>query len=300
VTGRSAMAEAHAWVGFLETRGKQVAWNFKEGRYPEMQFMRGDVTDPQTRQRITESDVSLLAALAGSKPADRLASIALRKSRDLLAPDQQMSLLTKAINLSPGNRGAWMVLAEMGAASKLSDQQMQKVTEVVSQFAAKQYPDFAADVLLLMNSGRGTDQQLKALDAARNLFRDRPDLVAEIRLTQAKLLTDAKRTPEALSAYGQVLAGNRQFGPILLAALQQLETLLKQQNDLPRLAAAYKQTWEAMPTPQITVGAAGTPYFQIGQRYIAVLKEQGNSAEATRVQTRLDALNRPASKKPGY
>jgi tetratricopeptide (TPR) repeat protein len=300
VSGRSAMAESHAWVGFLDLRGKQVYWNFKEGRYPEMQFMRGDVTDPQTRRRITESDVSLLAALAGSKPADRLASVALRKSRDLVAPEQQMALLTKAINLSPGNRGAWMVLADLGAASKLSEQQMTKVTEVVTQFAAKPYPDFAAEALMRMNSGRGTDQQIKALDAARNLFRDRPDLVAEIRLAQAKLLTAAKRTPEALNAYGQVLAGNRQFGPILLTALEQIEALLRQQNELPRLSAIYKQTWEGMPTPQITVGAAGTPYFIIGERYIAVLKQLGNEPEATRVQSRLDAVNRPATKKPGY
>ena len=118
-TGQAEQDSAHAWVGFLEQQGKRVRWNFQEGRYPEMNFWRGDVQDPQTRQRVTDSDVSLLAELAMTKPADRLASIALCKSHDLFPAEKQAGLYTKAINMSPGNRDAWEALADLGARRKL-------------------------------------------------------------------------------------------------------------------------------------------------------------------------------------
>ncbi|MCA9304254.1 MAG: hypothetical protein KC996_09035, partial [Phycisphaerales bacterium] len=46
---RAAGADvSHAWIGFLETKGRSRAWNFDEGRYEAYQNLRGQIRDPQT------------------------------------------------------------------------------------------------------------------------------------------------------------------------------------------------------------------------------------------------------------
>ena len=108
-----------------------------------------------------------------------------------------MALYTKAVNLSPGNRGAWESLAALGADRKIATADLPKITEVVTQFASKAYPDFAFEILTRVNSGLGTAEQIKALDASRKLFAARPDLVAEVRLAQADLMRQEKRYNDA-------------------------------------------------------------------------------------------------------
>ena len=98
-----------------------------------------------------------------------------------------------------------------------------------------------------------------------------------------------------MNLFGQVLNSNRGAGPILLDTLKQLEPILKQSNPA-RLAEIYKQTWSAMPQPQTSGYVRTTPYYLIGERYVALLQQMGQDAEAQRVQARLDAINRPPPK----
>lgn len=74
--GRSAQI-GHAWVGFLQQRGRRTGWNFDSGRYKAYQGVRGVVMDPQTRQRVPDSFVSLRAELIGTSAGQRHAAIAM-------------------------------------------------------------------------------------------------------------------------------------------------------------------------------------------------------------------------------
>ena len=39
----------HAWIGYLEVRGREAAWNLESGRYDAYKNVRGVAADPQTR-----------------------------------------------------------------------------------------------------------------------------------------------------------------------------------------------------------------------------------------------------------
>lgn len=288
--GGAMEGTAHAWVGFLEMKGGRATWNFSEGRYPELQYWRGAVQDPRTRERITDSDVALLAELLNSSPQDRMLSSALCKASGLVAPERRGDLLVRAINLSPGNRTAWAMLAQLGADRQLSDAQMTTAMQVVAKFAAKPYPDFAFAMIRTLNSGRGSDQQMRALKEARSLFPQRPDIQATIRLTEGDLLRDQKKPAPALAAYAEVLQRYNNAGPIVLEALDRVDALLREHNELRRLADVYRDAWQRFPQPTRGGYIRSTPYYLVAERYLAVLNEIGNTAEAERVKQRLDAL----------
>ncbi len=284
-----ASETAHAWVGYLDTRGRTIAWNFSEGRYAEHLYWKANVQDPQTRAMITDSDVGLLAEAARTNERDRLASRALCKVADLADPHAVFALYRRAIELSPGNREAWMQLAQLGAELRLSDAQLAAMTQVIANFAAKSYPDFALEILQKLHSGRGTQQRMQVLKQAREMFK-RPDLVASIRLAEGDLLRDQQRPSAALAAFGEVLTQYHNAGPITLAALQRIETLLRENNELRRLAAIYAQAWQRLPVPTASAYARSTPYCLVGQKYVTVLEELGESAEARRVRSRLNSV----------
>ena len=89
-TTASSAEVGHAWVGFLQTKGDKLFWNFDVGRYEEYKGIRGNVEDPQTREEIPDSYVSLLAELLGSpahrtKTVDRQNSIAVTDAAIRLA-----------------------------------------------------------------------------------------------------------------------------------------------------------------------------------------------------------------------
>jgi hypothetical protein len=288
--GGAMEGTAHAWVGYLELRGGRAAWNFNEGRYPELQYWRGAVQDPRTRDRVTDSDVALLAELLNVAPQDRAFSTALVKASDLVEPQQRADVFMRAINLSPGNRDAWAMLAQLGADRKLTDAQMTKAMQVVAKFAAKPYPDFAFAMIRTLNAGRGTEQQVRALKDARALFGQRPDIQASIRLAEGDLLRDQKKPAAALATYAEVLQRYNNAGPIVLEALDRVDALLREHNELAKLAQIYRDVWQRFPQPTRGGYLRSTPYYLVAERYMNVLNEVGDAAEAGRVQQRLNGL----------
>jgi hypothetical protein len=141
-----------------------------------------------------------------------------------------------------------------------------------------------------LNSGRGNEQQMRALKDARALFPQRPDIQAAIRLTEGDLLKDQKKPAPALAAYAEVLQRYNNAGPIVLEALDRTDALLREHNELRRLADVYRDAWQRFPQPTRGGYIRSTPYYLVAERYMAVLNEIGNTAEAERVKQRLDAL----------
>lgn len=281
----------HAWVGYLHADRGRIAWNFQEGRYEDMMFWTGEVTEPQTRQRISEADVALLAELQGTTPAQRLASIALVRSADIAKQEQLPNLYTRAITLSPGNRAAWMGLADLGAQHKLSPAQEAAVGDVLARFALQKYPDFVYRVYRKLYSGREGMDQVTALGNLARLFPNRPDLLADIRIDQGDLLRKLKKEEEAFAAYGEVLTNDIKAGPIVLRAMDRVDEMLRGIGQTQRLAAIYKQVWARLTMPEASAYARSGPYFILGRRYAALLDELGDHMDAGSVRDRLNSLN---------
>jgi hypothetical protein len=279
--------ELHGWVGFLQPTGKSASWNFNEARYAAMLFWTGQVNDPQGGPPLSDADVSLMSELTSTAAEKRLASVMLYKSRDLLPPEQSAELFMKSIDLSPGNRQAWMGLAALGSEHKLDLQQTDRVTGVVHRFAVERYPDFAFAVYRKIISGRTVEEQLAAMTVIGRQFQLRPDLVATVEMAKGDLLRDNNRAREALAAYQQAMSDPTRIGLVLVEAAARADALLRAGGDMQKLVALYKSAWARTPTPQPSGYADLTPFCVIGHKYAEVLKQTGDQATAANVERRV-------------
>jgi tetratricopeptide (TPR) repeat protein len=290
-TGQSGAGNyAHAWAGFLNTTGESIAWDFDEARYKEDLFWEADINSPQTHDSLTDAEVGLLAQLTNYSPADRLASSLLGKMSDL-APDRRAELFMRAIDLSPGNRGAWVSLATLASSGKLSSDQMEMVSAAVQKYLVKAYPDFGYEMLVKMSAGVPADQQVAALSRIGGMFADRPDLEARLSIRQGDLLHASGKDDDAIAAYGQALTSDLDAGPVILTALNKVDKILRDRNDLGRLLKVYDQVWHAMPVPPASARVSELPYFIVGQQYANLLEGAGREQDATAVRTQLQGIS---------
>lgn len=280
----------HAWVGYLSTRGAESAWDFDEGRYPENRYWKGNAIDPQTREHISDADISMLAELSRTQPRERMTSAALTKAADLVSPGIQPAVLMQAINLSPGNRRAWTRLAELAAQRQLTGKQLSEFTAVVNKFAVKEYPDFAFKLLKVANSGRGGAEQLKALEEMEHTFAMRPDLQADIYIALGDLYQSQKQPNEAFAAYDHVLDQYSNMPPVVVEALDHLDKMLREMKEMPLLSEVYGSIWKRMPQPDTSIAIKGTAFYRIGERYERLLIDLGDTNTAQNVRSRLESM----------
>jgi hypothetical protein len=290
-TGESGAGNfAHAWTGFLTGNGQNVSWDFDEARYKEDLFWEADIDSPQSQEPMTDAEVGLLAQLPDFSPAARLASSLLAKMYDL-APNQHAELMMRAVDLSPGNRGPWLALASMGSTGKLTDAQMEDVSQAIQKYLVKPFPDFAYEMLVKMSAGIAADQQVTALGRIGAMFPDRPDLQARICILQGDLLHTAGKDDEAISVYGQALTSDLDAGPVILSALDRVDKILRGRNDLDRLLRIYDQIWHRMPAPAVSAHVTELPYFIVGKHFAKLLDETGHPQDAAAVRTQLQSLS---------
>lgn len=281
----------HAWVGYLKVQGRNtVLWDFNEGRYVEHLYYRGNVTDPQTRRGISDSDVAMLAELQNTTPDGRLQSVALCKLVDKAPADAAYDLYVKAITLSSGNRSAWLGLADLGANKKLSVDQLNRVAGVVQKFAATRYPDFALAMVRRLTSGQPEAEQIEILEKFRSSFRTRPDILAWLRVEQGDLFKAMDKPREAMAAYMDVLNNSLWAGPIVITALDRVDILLRNAGETRRLPAIYKQVFERMPKPQPSAMIMSTPFWSVGQKYASLLRELGDVRGAQSLDSQMSGM----------
>jgi len=60
---------AHAWLGFFQY--SDARWNFDVGRFESYKGVQGRIIDPQTRERVPDTHVGLLAEMAATNPQGR-------------------------------------------------------------------------------------------------------------------------------------------------------------------------------------------------------------------------------------
>ncbi len=75
----------HAWVGYLEKRGRRVAWNFNHGRYRDYQNIKGEIKDPTSGKTVADGVVGLTAELYGTSDAERFVAVAMTDAARRLA-----------------------------------------------------------------------------------------------------------------------------------------------------------------------------------------------------------------------
>ena len=323
--GRSAEV-GHAWVGYLLTRGKRGFWDFSAGRYPSYQGVQGVTINPQTRQLIPDSVVSLQAELIGRPAKDRhsaaaltdaasrlielagtepddLAALPLGSNNDaatvkprrsapgrLRHPDGALDLLETGLRNCPGYAPGWVVVRDLAADDELSLKQKKFFSEVLLKLCGKHYPDFAWEVLEPMIKTVDDEKEQDVLwSKTFNVFSHRFDLAARVRMAQGQMWEDAGEVKKAGRCYHDVITRYANAGPFVIEALNKTGTMLEAANQADRVAKLYQETWSSIHPPKQMASPFRTQsnWYRVGMLYLDRLEATDQPKHAEVVRKKI-------------
>jgi transglutaminase-like putative cysteine protease len=312
---------SHAWVGFLQTDGRNGWWNFDSGRYEAYRGVRGNVMDPQTRKAIPDSYVSLLGELIGTKPPDRQNAVALtdaaarlseleKVAADIPAPladdvqptsirkaarasesASELALLELALHQSAGYAPAWFGVRDLAVANKLSLADKRRWADLLLRLGAKRYPDFTLAILSPMIATIPDAKEQDRLWAnVFNLFQSRFDLAANIRMQEAAMWEAQSDPDKAGLCYMDVINRYANAGPFVIDALKGAEKVLVNSKRQDKVVTLYEQTWSHIKPPKEMAGQFMTQsnWYRVGKLYAKKLEESGDGAKSKSVLAQLD------------
>lgn len=320
-SGRGSQT-AHAWVGFLEQRGRQIAWNFDNGRYDEYKGVRGRILDPVAGGVISDGYLSLLADFASvpeirRRHAGALTDAAALLSDEIAGPqldrrvmsggapwndaaqpvrtpglDARLELTETALRLCPAYLPAWRQIHEMCFSSGFGYAHKSRWAGIASRLCGRDHPDFLYDTIMIMIS---TEQDHKTrydlLESSANMFGRRLDLAAGIRLEQGRILSRQGNQNQAWRMYQGVIAEFANEGRWAIYAANELEKMLVAAG---RPASEVAEVWERVHRSSRRPSSSNTSPFasqsnwaQSGQKYAQWLERAGRSNDAQRVRRQL-------------
>jgi hypothetical protein len=242
--------------------------------------------------------VSVTAKAYSTRAEDRMLSLALLKSRDLVDPKDVGELLKLAIKTSPANREAWEAMADRCGKADVAGMERKRALDMIENFALGKYDEFALHLLLRMAEGLGPRERKNALDHTAQVFAKRQDLLAQVRLAQGDLARDNDQPAQAADIYRRMIRENPENGPAIIDALSRLEDTAQDTGDWIELAKTFRQVWPTMKKPDEPSGYAWTtPWFIIGTHYAGVLEKAGDKPEAKRVRDAVKAMDTAEVKK---
>ncbi len=313
-TGASAQG-GHAWVGFLEARGRNSWWNFDEGRYPEFQGVRGNVRDPQTRRTISDDQIAVLAMGIDLTDAERIraealidASIRARVARVLGAdvPDRtsaasaapvrdfgidvELAFMEQALRLHPGARRGWLAVQELALQDRMPLEQKRRWSNALLELCGTSYPDFTIGVLRpMLETIDDPAVENEIWNAVFPYCGKRRDLQADVRLTQAMLFREMGDDDRALEGCRVIVRDYVNDGPFVIRALQLAETILRERGDDRGIVDLYMFAWRAATRPGVhAVFAQSSNWYRLGQLVVARLEEFDRGREARTIRRQLE------------
>jgi hypothetical protein len=328
-TGSSGEA-GHAWVGFLQLNGRTAVWNLNEGRYQSYQGVEGSVQDPQTRQQVPDSYVSLLAEMIGTKSVDRQNCVALTDAAIRLEklntdaiivppPDAdsvaastfsakprlrdtaaELALVQSALRQSVAYTPAWFVVRDLAVAKKLTLAQKREWSDLLLRLGAKKYPEFTLSVLMpMVQTIEDPAEQDQLLSRIQPLFATRKDLTASIRMAQASLWESQKQTDRAGQCYMDVVERFSNDGPFVLDALAGAEKLLVASKRSDQVVTLYEQAWSRTKKPVNFAPEflTSSNWYRIGKLLADKLKNSGDTVKSEQVEAALKGSPPPVAGK---
>lgn len=312
----------HAWVGYLEAGGRSAGWNFDAGRFGPYLVVRGNLVDPQTRERVSDASVAVMARAMVQNPDDRRASEAIfdaaermmelqrtggagfppaedpegprfrkGKPRGTGVEDQQQ-LIEAGLRRTPAAPRGWRLIGDLAETGKLTLEDKKRWAEVLYNLCGKDHPYFSFEVLKPMILTVADVKEQDALWArTAALFAARADLVSEIRLAQGRLWEDAGDNKRAWECYQDVVKKYVNAGPFVVEAVERCEGLLEDRRNTPgAVVSLYESAWRAAdkPTSAAPEFRRQSNWYRLGERYIKKLEAAGRSGEARKVRQELE------------
>lgn len=314
VVARGANA-AHAWVGYLEMRGRKGEWNFNEGRYTDYQKLRGNITDPQTGEKISDGRLGILGKCSGTKNEQTLHTVAIAKAvkrmgsghwevnRDFDLSTKgnirqprtgtvkdRLALLKAALGKCAGVPLAWDQVTTMAHADELSKHQMDVWSKAVMQLSGKAYQDFSYDFLIeLISTVDQPKRQHEMWEWAFGQFRSRPDLAAGIRFMQGKLWENNDNIEYAWIAYTDVIDQFLNEGPMVNEALISIGKILSRNDKRDAYLGVLQKASKRVIAPRRkTRSYRYTNYYRIHRRLVRELEYHNRFDEAKKIRKMID------------
>lgn len=311
---------SHAWVGYVAVRGRKAEWNFKAGRYPEYQKLRGNMLNPQTGEYVSDGRVGILSKSINSTPQQVHQVMAaqkivgrmnqgywsavekmdldprgnIRKARTSTV-DDRLALLRTTLSKSPGVPRAWDRVTEMAKKGDLDEKQLDVWARAALQLAGKTHQDFSFDFLYdLISTIDDPQRQHDMWEWAFGQFRTRPDLAAAVRFAQGELW-DKNNNPEyAWLAYQDVLDKFLNEGPMSVLAVEAMGKLLVKNDKRDAYLKLLEDTARKVIRPEDmgTNFATQSNYYQINRLLVLELEHQHRTGDAKRIR---NLINMPAS-----
>ncbi len=306
---------SHAWVGYVEKRGRRAAWNFDAGRYEAYQDLRGNIYNPQTRQRVSDGRVGILgdamsstndqvlASLAAGHAVDRMneghwgldESIELDDRGNLRKPrtnsvDDRLDLLKASLSQCAGVPRAWDRVVDLASSGEMDEKQMDVWSRAVMQLAGRQHQDFAFDFLAqLISTQDDAARQHEMWEWAFGQFRKRPDLASAVRFEQGVLWAENENLEYAWLAYDDVVNQFINDGPMAVSALSMMSQMLSEQGKSDQIIPVLENAARRVKQPgdMSSQFAVQSNYYKIHKMLSDAYRQVGRSADAQRVRTKI-------------
>jgi len=316
VRARSATM-SHAWIGFLHTSRRSAEWDLNSGRYPEYQVLRGSLIHPQTRQVISDNELSLIAGTAlESQESRRLAAVglgaaqriaALRAAEGALpeaAPEgihvgaarprsvtigEELDLLRAGLRNAPSKPAGWRHVVDHARNGDLAEKDLEAWFGVLDRLAGRDYPYFAAEKLLGMIAGlEDIEERHDACEWALKRYGRRMDLAAWIRLYQGRVWKAAGEHDKAWIAFDDSIKRLAATTPYFIDTLGEMEQMLEEAGKRREIAELYERAFTIAPKPRgSSVFNRQSNWYRSGKRAAQLWRSLGEGARASRIESAL-------------
>ncbi|MEO1007087.1 MAG: hypothetical protein AAFX79_00810 [Planctomycetota bacterium] len=257
VTGRGG-EEGHAWVGYLEARGRSAAWNFDVGRYREYQGVQGTLLDPQSGRRIGDDELALLGRLAqiraphrheaaawldaaaalerSSTPSERSWPERGRQREPRAGRAGLLELAELGLRRNPGDRRGWALVRRAVADADMPMRDRVAWSQTIMRLCEQAGAEHFMVSLLqpMITSMPGGRERSGVWERVLDSVKTKKDLRARIRMIQARDALGRGDRHAAFLAYQDVyrsyLNDTRESQNAVFAAVSMLEKAGKHQD----------------------------------------------------------------------
>ncbi len=303
---------SHAWVGYLEAKGNKAQWNFDAGRYPEYQRLRGNLSDPQTGDLVSDGRVGILGtatntrkelvlqSMAAARVVSRMnannwdppKSMALDSKGNLRKPrsdstSDRLALLKTTLSKCAGVPKSWDAVTEIASAGDMKQAELDVWAKAVMRLAGDAHQDFSFDFLVdLISTIEKPKKQHAMWEWAFAQFGSRPDLAAAVRFEQGRLWEEHGKPDMAWTAYQDVIDKFLNDGPMSDRAISAMGKLLSKNGKRDAYLDLLQRTATKVNRPEkmATQFAKQSNYYKIHWRLVKELEYHHRDDEAQTIR----------------
>ncbi len=302
---------SHAWIGYVGRSGNRPMWT-EVGRFGGYQSVEGFIRDPQTGNKISNTQMPMLVKYGLEPLSDRLVSAGLRiaagrllrmspftdpkPNPNVATPpsaetiEQVLALIHVSVEACLTDVRSWEVVTLAAKSGAMTTQQKQQWSSDILTLCGDSYPEFAwRTISPMINSISDVEKRQEALDGALTIFNSRGDLAGQILLQQATLYKEQDHSVAAGRCYEIILNRYANDGPFAIVALQEASKLLAEKNDAIANVTLHERAFGAMKVP-VDISpqfARQSNWYRSGVMLAQALRIVGRSNDALLLEQRM-------------